>query len=305
MPVTKALLPPETVHERTRGAINEDQEAKLKALLERFSDPDYKIPVIEDGTLNEQEKFWLSTECFLRFLRASNWDLKTANQRLDETLKWRREFGIDNLKAEYVEPEAVTGKEIIFGYDVKGRPGLYMIPSRQNTDEQTGQIQFTFWALERCIDLMDPGVENICLLINFADRGKKPSIGTSRKVLHILQSHYPERLGLALIVNMPYVVQLFLSLIMPFVDPVTRQKIKINPNVVEQGIIDADQVFQEWGGTVDFEYKHEDYWPELVKLTQDRRQKWLERWRALGGTVGISEWDYKQPLTEKTPQKDE
>lgn len=92
---------------------------------------------------------------------------------------------------------------------------------------------------------------------------------------------------------------------MPFVDPITRQKVKINPNVVEQGIIEADQVFQEWGGTVDFEYKHEDYWPELVKLTQGRRQKWLERWRALGGTVGISEWDYKQPLTEKTPLKDE
>ena len=34
-----------------------------------------------------------------------------------------------------------------------------MIPSRQNTTEQIGQIQFTFWALERCIDLMDAGVE--------------------------------------------------------------------------------------------------------------------------------------------------
>lgn len=30
-----------------------------------------------------------------------------------------------------------------------------------------------------------------------------PSIGTARKVLHILQNHYVERLGRGLVVNMP------------------------------------------------------------------------------------------------------
>jgi len=96
-------------------------------------------------------------------------------------LKWRREFGIygDIVSAKHVEPEvcgqhyhiempegitpfqAVTGKEIVFGYDTKGRPGFYMIPSRQNTDEATRQIQFAFWMVERCVDLMEPGVEYV------------------------------------------------------------------------------------------------------------------------------------------------
>ena len=57
--------------------------------------------------------------------------------------------------------QAVTGKEIVFGYDTKGRPGFYMIPSRQNTEEATRQIQFAFWMVERCIDLMEPGVEYV------------------------------------------------------------------------------------------------------------------------------------------------
>lgn len=35
-----------------------------------------------------------------------------------------------------------------------------------------------------------------------------PSIGTARKVLHILQNHYVERLGRGLVVNMPYVLSL-------------------------------------------------------------------------------------------------
>lgn len=86
----------------------------------------------------------------------------------------------------------------------------------------------------------------------------------------------------------------FLNLIFPFVDPVTREKIKFNPKVVDQGIMAADQVMKEWGGIVDFEYKHDEYWVELVRLCETRREQWLQRWRLLGGTVGISEWDLKQ-----------
>jgi phosphatidylinositol/phosphatidylcholine transfer protein len=86
----------------------------------------------------------------------------------------------------------------------------------------------------------------------------------------------------------------FLNLIFPFVDPVTREKIKFNPKVIEQEIMETDQVMTDWGGNVDFEYKHEKYWKELVRLCETRRNTWLERWRALGGTVGINERDYKQ-----------
>jgi len=59
----------------------------------------------------------------------------------------------------HVIEQAVTGKEVIFGYDTSGRPGFYMFPSRQNTDDPTRQIQFVVWMLERCNDLMGPGVE--------------------------------------------------------------------------------------------------------------------------------------------------
>jgi CRAL/TRIO domain len=55
--------------------------------------------------------------------------------------------------------KAVTGKMIIYGFDTQRRPAIYMIPSRQNTEEPTRQIQYTVWTLERSIDLMGPGVE--------------------------------------------------------------------------------------------------------------------------------------------------
>lgn len=55
----------------------------------------------------------------------------------------------------------MTGKEIIFGFDVQGRPATYMIPSRQNTSEPPRQLQFAVWMLERAVDLMGPGVEYV------------------------------------------------------------------------------------------------------------------------------------------------
>lgn len=55
------------------------------------------------------------------------------------------------------------------------------------------------------IELMPSGVETLALLINFKQSKSRsntaPGIGQGREVLGILQTHYPERLGKALIIN--------------------------------------------------------------------------------------------------------
>lgn len=92
--------------------------------------------------------------------------MSEAINRLEATLKWRREFGLYSfITPEHVEPEAVTGKEFLFGYDTRGRPALYMCPSKQNTEESPRQIHFVVWILERAVDLMGPGVEYVHLLL--------------------------------------------------------------------------------------------------------------------------------------------
>ena len=97
-----------------------------------------------------------------RYLRATKWaSAAAAIKRIEETLSWRREYGLydERFTPEAVEPEGTTGKEVTFGYDVVGRPALYLCPSRQNTEESIRQIQFMIFGLERAIDLMGPGVE--------------------------------------------------------------------------------------------------------------------------------------------------
>lgn len=102
---------------------------------------------------------------------------------------------------------------VLFGFDADRRPGLYMFPSRQNTDEPIRQIQYTVWMLERAIDLTGPGVEcvvhafaysttnanrNMALFINFSDRAKGPSFQQQRNVRLLMH-----RLSLAPLTDTP------------------------------------------------------------------------------------------------------
>jgi len=82
---------------------------------------------------------------------------------------------------------------------------------------------------------------------------------------------------------------------MPLVDPVTREKVKFNPNVLGDGLVDADMLMNagSWGGNVDFEYEHEKYWPALMELCKSRHEEQMARWKTLGAKVGIEEWYIK------------
>ncbi|KJA26316.1 hypothetical protein HYPSUDRAFT_181095 [Hypholoma sublateritium FD-334 SS-4] len=299
--------PPTTCKDDPHATLPDSEQKMYNEVLEYFtkSEPEYALPNEKDGKLTDDEKFWLSRECLLRYLRASKWKVVTAVQRLEATLIWRREFGIyDLVNANHVEPEAVTGKEILFGYDKTGKPAFYMIPSRQNTSDATRQIQFAVWMLERGVDLMEPGVENLALLINFGDRGKNPALTTAYAVLSILQNHYPERLGLACIINVPFLVNAFFKVVMPLVDPITRQKVKFNPEIFKDGLFTTDMAMKEWGGECNFEYKHDQYWADLVAMCNVRSKAWMENWRSLGACVGVSEWAYKTYVSDKKAEVD-
>ncbi|KAM5537177.1 hypothetical protein V8D89_009110 [Ganoderma adspersum] len=289
IPFDPAVLPPSL-------KLTDAQQKLYDEVLKHFDTDEYVLPDVEDGALTEEEKFWLSAESMLRFLRAVKWaSAHAAIKRLEATLKWRREYGLyDVITASHVEPEALTGKMVLWGYDVDNRPALYLRPNKQNTDESIRQVHFVVWALERLTELMGPGVETLALMVNFADRAKNPSLTQSRAVLNILQTHYPERLGRALVVNVPFLVNAFFKLITPFIDPLTRPKLRFNPDCVGEGLFDASELLSEWnGGTVHFEYEHDRYWGPLVRLCAERREKLWAEWRALGGKIGVREWDVK------------
>lgn len=156
-------------------------------------------------------------------------------------------------------------------------------------------------------------------MIDYADKAKNPSIGTARTVLNILQTHYPERLGLALIAHLPWLLHAFYKLITPFIDPLTRLKMVFNPVITKNGLfrtaVDAEawsdnsgsrvfelgQLVQEgWNGSQPFVYSHAVYWEALVKLCEERRSRMVAAWHRMEGKVGTKEWEVKVAVRDET-----
>ena len=276
-----------------RPSLTTDQQSKYDLLLSHVVRWDVIPETSTKGSkmlpLSDRERMFLTRECLLRYLRATKWNAHEAETRLRATLIWRREYGVDKHTADYIGVEQTTGKQLILGWDNNGRPCHYMRPSRQNTARSDRQIQHLVYILERDIDLTPPGQESLTLIINFAETktGQGASIGQGRQTLSILQNHYPERMGRSLVMNVPWFVSGFFRLITPFIDPVTREKIKFNEDPA--GYVPPAQLLRESGGEVEFEYEHKSYWPALNRLCAQNRERMMERWVKGGKRVGEHE----------------
>lgn len=288
-----------------RPPLTDIQQQKYEEVLQHFATltelpESHKSKV--NAELTDTEKAWLTKECFLRYLRATKWHVAQCNKRIEETLVWRRTFGVDpegSLSAEIVNDENLTGKEVILGFDNDCRPCLYLKPGRQNTKPSHRQVQHLVFMLERVIDFMPSGQDQLALLIDFkpTDVGLKgmnklPSLSTGREVLNILQDHYPERLGKALLTNIPRLAWVFLKLIRPFIDPLTYEKLVFQEPLYNY--VPSEQLDKEFGGSVDFDYDHDKYFPVMNKIAAEKRANYMKNYHALGGGVGLSEVDLRR-----------
>ncbi|KAL7666125.1 CRAL-TRIO domain-containing protein [[Candida] zeylanoides] len=296
------------------AALTPQQQRQYDAVLAHFSRPDLTVATSEEShkhrtaasqrALTADERSWLTRECFLRYLRATKWEQPEAINRIELTLAWRREFGIarcfdsDNVvNGELCSEENETGKEVILGFDNDARPCLYLKPGRQNTKTSDRQVQHLVYMLEKVIDYMPAGQDSLALLIDFkaspvgTQGGKIPPIGIGRKVLHILQTHYPERLGKALLTNIPWLGWTFLKLIHPFIDPMTREKLVFDQPFVDY--VPRSQLDADFGGAVNFEYDHAQYWPAMIRIAEEKKRHYVKRFEEFGAVVGLSEADLR------------
>jgi hypothetical protein len=139
----------------------------------------------------------------------------------------------------------------------------------------------------------------------------------AKQFISVLQDFYPERLGTAVLLSIPWIVRKFLDFAFTFVDPVTKAKVRWHVDVVKEGIVPADEAVKDYGGMVDvsalrfpicheltssfqFAYKQEDYWNLLRDTALAKRAAWREHWTKLGGGVGQPEWEFKRELQQST-----
>ncbi|KAH9486476.1 CRAL-TRIO domain-containing protein C23B6.04c [Psilocybe cubensis] len=240
---------------------SEEQQAKMAELREYAGT--VMLPSSDD--YYPWELRWLNQpDTIPRYMRSAKWDLPDAKKRILATLEWRREFKPDLIRPDEVKIESETGKIIINGFDKDGRPIIYMRPGRENTETSPRQLRHLVWCLERAKDLMPPGQESLVIIVDYKSTTLRtnPSISVARKVLNILQQHYVETLGRAIVVNLPFLLNFFYKGIAPFLDPVTRDKMRFNPDLFE--LVPASQLDADFGGEHEYEFEPESYWDQII-----------------------------------------
>lgn len=173
----------------------------------------------------------LDDACLMRYLRARSMDVDKAAAMLRATIAWRHSFGADSIvdRLELVRTEGRTGKCFVAPFvDREGRTVLILRPRMENTRSYEGNIVNLVYTLERAVASMRAGgPTKLFLFLDFKGYSmfNAPPMKTSQETLHILQNHYPERLGKAVLLDAPWLFSGAFRALQPFIDPVTREKI--------------------------------------------------------------------------------
>ncbi|GFQ06694.1 random slug protein 5 [Phtheirospermum japonicum] len=199
---------------------------------------------------------YCSDASILRYLRARNWNVKKAVKMLKASLKWRLEYKPEEIRWDDVAVEAETGKIYRSSYkDKYGRSVLVMRPRCQNSKSIKGQIKYLVYCMENAILNLPQDQEQMVWLIDFHGFNMSHiSIKVTRETAHVLQEHYPERLGVAILYDAPKIFEPFWMVAKPFLEPKTANKVKFaysgdpNSKKIMDDLFDMALVESAFGG---------------------------------------------------------
>ncbi|KAL3574196.1 hypothetical protein D5086_024809 [Populus alba] len=176
----------------------------------------------------------------LKFLRARDFKVKDAFTMIKNTVKWRKEFGIDALLEEELGTEL---EKVVFthGADKEGHPVCYNAYGAfqdkelyQNcfADEEK-RARFLKWRiqfLEKSIRKLDFSPSGICTIVQVSDLKNSPGPAktglrqATNQALSLLQDNYPEFVAKNVFINVPWWYLTFNKMISPFLTQRTKSK---------------------------------------------------------------------------------
>ena len=109
-----------------------------------------------------------------------------------------------------------------------------------------------------------------------------PSIHYIKMFVTMLGEHYPDRLGMILMMNMSYVAELGTKLFLPLLSKEVRDKLKVVPHdpikrqQLLETVLGAENVPVSLGGTDTYEFQVDEYYSELEKELSATDEQALE-----------------------------
>ncbi|EGG23115.1 cellular retinaldehyde-binding/triple function domain-containing protein [Cavenderia fasciculata] len=260
----------------TNGAVFDPFAGLEESQIDAHKEFKEKLSTLE---LDDKEKLWIDDMLIFRYLRARDYNVKAAFELFQGTLKWRKEFKPDEINPDKLSYEASSGKQYCGPFTTKSRPLITMAPRKENTKNYERQIQLLVYTIERAITKMDAsqGCEQLAILIDFNGYSimNAPPLSVSKQTLDILSSHYPERLGVAFIVDPPLVFSVFWNIISPLINKNTVKKIvfvkgeKEKKKVLSQ-YFESEQLETAFGGTSDYQYDHAVHWKQEIEFYRNK-----------------------------------
>ncbi|KAI3981517.1 hypothetical protein MKX01_008934 [Papaver californicum] len=207
----------------------------------------------------------------LKFLRARDFKVKEAFTMIKNTVKWRKEFGIDTLLDEDLGLSNDLEKVVFMnGFDKEGHPVCYNVYgefqskdlySKMFSSEEKRQ-KFLRWRirfLEKSIRKLDFGpTGGASTIVQINDLKNSPGPGkwelrqATNQALNLLQDNYPEFVAKQVFINVPWWYLAFYRMISPFLTQRTKSKFVVaGPSKSPETLfkyISPEQVPVQYGG---------------------------------------------------------
>lgn len=166
-----------------------------------------------------------------RYLRA----FKTPDDAFKAVLKtnkWRKEYGVEGLTPDtpaIKENMEANKARVLRHRDMNGRPVVY-IPAKNHSasDRDIDELtKFIVYCLEEaCKKCFEEVVDNLCIIFDLKDFGLNcMDYQVIKNLIWLLSRHYPERLGVCLILNAPALFSGCWSIIKGWLDENTSSKV--------------------------------------------------------------------------------
>ncbi|XP_018336183.1 CRAL-TRIO domain-containing protein C3H8.02 [Agrilus planipennis] len=167
-----------------------------------------------------------------RYLKAFK-TTDAAFQGILKTNKWRKEYGVDQLTNE--TPTVVSNMKankarVLRHRDLQGRPIIYIpVKYHSSTDRDIDELtKFIVFCLEeaskKCFEEV---IDNFCIIFDLKDFNLGcMDYQVLKNLIWLFSRHYPERLGVCLILNSSAVFSGCWAIIKGWLDENTANKVK-------------------------------------------------------------------------------
>ncbi|CAF2959998.1 unnamed protein product [Rotaria sp. Silwood2] len=198
----------------------------------------------------------------LRWLRSRKWNVNASVSQIIETLKWRHDWGVQELIANgeraISEEEIATGKTYFMGHDREGRPVCCIHPKEHIKGQFPHEYseKLTVFCVETYRKLLQPPMESVTVIFDMAgSEAKNMDLHQIKFLITLLDNYYPDSLGHILILNFPWILGKTWALIKSWLSSTVQKKVRfihseeelielIDPSVLPERLYGTQPNFQ-------------------------------------------------------------